>query len=186
MKFRLLLFLVALFIPLTLLSQIEGKRGSELCSERKRSMTNIDLEGDSPNSPKHSYDVLDYKLNLDIRNCFLTPFPRSFTGSVIVKFRIDTTLSSINLNAINTSIVVSSVGLSGVSFTHTGNILNVVLNRVYTPGEIAEVQVNYSHNNIVDGIEKIFQRFDQTKMDCSAFFCYRRNANNIFLQVLAF
>ena len=151
MKFRLLLFLVALFIPLTLLSQIEGKRGSELCSERKRSMTNIDLEGDSPNSPKHSYDVLDYKLNLDIRNCFLTPFPRSFTGSVIVKFRIDTTLSSINLNAINTSIVVSSVGLSGVSFTHTGNILNVVLNRVYTPGEITEVQVNYSHNNVVDG-----------------------------------
>ena len=151
MKFRLLLFLVALFIPLTLLSQIEGKRCSELCSERKRSMTNIDLEGDSPNSPKHSYDVLDYKLNLDIRNCFLTPFPRSFTGNVIVKFRIDTTLSSINLNAINTSIVVSSVGLSGVSFTHTGNILNVVLNRVYTPGEITEVQVNYSHNNVVDG-----------------------------------
>jgi len=151
MKSRLLLFLVALFVPLTLLSQIEGKRGSELCSERKRSMTNVDLEGDSPNSPKHSYDVLDYKLNLDIRNCFLTPFPRSFTGSVIVKFRIDTTLSSINLNAINTSIAVSSVGLSGVSFTHTGNILNVVLNRVYTPGEITEVQVNYSHNNVVDG-----------------------------------
>ncbi len=151
MKSRLFLFLVALFIPLTLLSQIEGKRGSELCSERKRSMTNVDLEGDSPNSPKHSYDVLDYKLNLDIRNCFLTPFPRSFTGNVIVKFRIDTTLSSINLNAINTSIVVSSVGLSGVSFTHTGNILNVVLNRVYTPGEITEVQVNYSHNNVVDG-----------------------------------
>ena len=151
MKFNLYLFLAALLIPLTLFSQIEGKKGSELCSERKRSMTNFFFESDSPNSPKHSYDVLDYKLNLDIRNCFITPFPRSFTGSVIVKFRIDSALSSINLNAINTSIVVSSVGMSGVSFTHTGNILNVVLNRVYNPGEITEVQVNYSHNNIVDG-----------------------------------
>ena len=140
-----------MFIPLTIFSQTENRKDSELCSERKRSSTNIFFEGDSPNSPKHSYDVLDYKLNLDIRNCFITPFPRSFTGSVVIKFRIDTALGSINLNAINTSIVVSSVGMSGVSFTHTGNILNVVLNRVYNPGEVTEVLVNYSHNNVVDG-----------------------------------
>lgn len=78
---------------------------------------------DSPLSPKHTFDVLDYKLNLDIRSCFISPYPKSFTGSVTVKFRIDTALSSINLNAVNTSIVVNSVELSGVSFTHTGNIL---------------------------------------------------------------
>lgn len=151
MKFKIYFILFTLFIPLTIFSQTENRKGSELCSERKRSLTNTFFESDSPNSPKHSYDVLDYKLNLDIRNCFITPFPRSFTGSVIIKFRIDSALGSINLNAINTSIVVSSVGMSGVSFTHTGNILNIVLNRVYNPGEVTEVLVNYSHNNVVDG-----------------------------------
>ncbi len=131
-------------------SQINMQKGSELCSHRKMNLPGSFFQGDSPNTPRHTFDVLDYKLNLDIRSCFLSPYPRSFTGSVIVKFRIDTALSSINLNAINTSIVVSSVGLSGVSFTHTGNILNIVLNRVYNPGEVTEVQVNYSHNNVVD------------------------------------
>lgn len=81
----------------------------------------------------------------------MSPYPKSFTGSVKVKFRIDTALSSINLNAVNTSIVVSSVGLSGVSFTHSGNILTVTLNRQYNPGEVTEVMINYSHNNVTDG-----------------------------------
>lgn len=106
--------------------------------------------GDSPNSPKHTFDVLDYKLNLDIRSCFISPYPKSFNGSVKVKFRVDTALSAINLNAINTSIVVNSVSLSGVSFTHTGNILTVTLNRTYNPGEVTEVMINYSHQNVTD------------------------------------
>ncbi len=150
MKFNLYLLLAALLLTQTIFSQSTIKKASELCSERKRSLPFAVNEFDSPNSPKHTFDVLDYKLNLDIRNCFITPFPKSFTGSVIVKFRVDTALSSINLNAVNTSITVSSVGLSGTTFTHTGNILNITLNRVYNPGEITEVLVNYSHNNVGD------------------------------------
>ncbi len=133
-----------------LYSQVSFHKGSEMCSGRKQNLPYVLDIMDSQNSPKHTYDVLDYKINLDIRSCFISPYPKSFTGSVKVKFRIDTALSSINLNAVNTSIVVNSVGLAGVSFTHASNILNVVLNRVYNPGEIAEVMINYQHQNVTD------------------------------------
>jgi len=151
MKPRFYYLLITLLFASVTLAQMPMKKGSELCSERKRSMPQSFFEYDSPNTPKHTFDVLDYTLNLDIRSCFISPYPKSFTGSVKVKFRIDTALSSINLNAVNTSIVVSSVGLSGVSFTHTGNILTVNLNRTYNPGEVTEVIIYYSHNNVTDG-----------------------------------
>ncbi|MEO8512438.1 MAG: M1 family aminopeptidase [Ignavibacteria bacterium] len=151
MKPRFYILIITLLLSASLFAQMNNKKGSDLCSERKMSMPQSFYEYDSPNTPKHTFDVLDYNLNLDIRSCFITPYPKSFTGSVKVKFRVDTALSSINLNAVNTSIVVSSVGLSGVSFTHTGNILNVVLNRTYNPGEVTEVMIYYSHNNVTDG-----------------------------------
>ena len=151
MKPNFYILIITLLLTGTLFSQMPLKRGSELCSERKMSLPHTSLDHDSPNSPKHTFDVLDYKMNLDIRNCFISPYPKSFTGSIIVKFRIDTALNNINLNAVNTSLVISSVGLSGVSFTHTNNILNIVLNRTYNPGEVTEVLINYSHNNVSDG-----------------------------------
>ncbi len=151
MKSRLYILVISLLLTGSVFAQMLEKKGSELCSERKMSMSQSLFDNDSPNSPKHTFDVLDYKLDLDIRSCFITPFPKSFPGSVKVKFRIDTALSSINLNAVNTSLVINSVGLSGVSFTHTGNILNVVLNRTYNPGEVTEVLINYSHLNVSDG-----------------------------------
>jgi aminopeptidase N len=150
MKQKILIIIVMLQISSVLYSQISFQKGSEMCSHRKQSLPYVLDIMDSQNSPKHTYDVLDYKINLDIRSCFISPYPKSFTGSVKVKFRVDTALSSINLNAVNTSIVVNSVGLSGISFTHTSNILSVTLNRVYNPGEITEVMINYQHQNVSD------------------------------------
>ncbi len=149
-------FIFSLFILLvfsaSLYSQMRFQKGSDACAHRKQNLTSIpDPIGDSPNSPKHTFDVLDYKLNLDMRSCFLSPYPKSFTGSVKVKFRIDTALSSISLNAVNTSMTINSVGLAGVSFTHASNILTVTLNRVYNAGEVAEVLINYQHLNVSDG-----------------------------------
>ncbi len=151
MKPRLYYLLITLLFASVTFSQMPMKKGSELCSERKRSMPQSFYEYDSPNTPKHTFDVLDYKLNLDIRSCFITPYPKSFTGSVKVKFRVDTALTAITLNAVNTSITVNSVGLSGASFTHTSNILTITLNRQYNPGEVTEVLINYSHSNVTDG-----------------------------------
>jgi len=109
------------------------------------------LQDDSPGTPRHKYDVIDYKINIDIWNCFISPYPKNFTGSVIVKFRVDTALSSIELNAVNTSLQINSVGMNGISFTHTNNILTVTLDRTYNPGEITNVLINYNHLNVTDG-----------------------------------
>ncbi|HJY63099.1 MAG TPA: M1 family aminopeptidase [Ignavibacteria bacterium] len=130
-------------------SQVEGSYNCYLSKTGRGN--NLFLQGDSPNTPRHKYDVIDYKINLDIWNCFITPFPKNFTGSVIIKFRIDTALSSIDLHAVNTSLQVNNVGMSGVSFTHINNILTVTLDRTYNPGEITNVLINYNHLNVTDG-----------------------------------
>lgn len=144
------IILLALSFAIHIQAQVTFQTGGEYCSHKKSSGELMFPAGDSPNSPKHSFDVLDYKLNLDIRSCFITPYPKSFTGYVIIKFRIDTALNSINLNAVNTSMTINSVSMAGVSFTHTANILNVVLDRTYNPNEIAEVRIDYQHLNVAD------------------------------------
>ncbi|MBS1516743.1 MAG: T9SS type A sorting domain-containing protein [Bacteroidetes bacterium] len=149
------IFILALLIGLisvTSRAQDITLRGSELCSQKKSS-ANYDLsEFDSHNSPRHSYDVLNYTINIDIRNCFISPYPKSYSGYVIVNFKIDSVLNSINLNAVNTSMTVNSVSLAGVSFTHSNNVLNIVLDRTYNPGETAEVKINYQHLNVADQV----------------------------------
>jgi aminopeptidase N len=145
-----ILLIFALFISSLAFSQ--DKKGFEYCSEKKMHNPNsTSISFDSPNTPHHSYDVLDYKLNLDIRSCFLSPYPKSYTGSVIITLKSDTILSSITLNAVNTSMTINSVSMAGVSFTHTSNILTVTLNRTYNFGEVVQVKIDYTHLNVTDG-----------------------------------
>ena len=104
--------------------------GAEICSQNKmkRSAFINPLDA-SPNTPRHTYDVLNYKLNLDIYNCFKTSV-RNFTGAEQITFRVDSTLNSIQLNTVYTSIGIDSVRLlGGVSlvFAHssTTNMLTI-------------------------------------------------------------
>lgn len=152
--------MIKTYIPVLLFIILSGTVFSQLVSPdsphncwlgKMRNQNNVFSQGDSPNTPKHKYDVLDYKIYLDIWNCFISPYPRNFAGNVIIKFRVDTALSSIELNAVNTSLQITSVGMAGTSFTHTGNLLTVTLDRPYIPGEIVNVQIYYNHLNVADG-----------------------------------
>lgn len=136
-----------------LFSQSENKKGSDECSFKKMNMKSLPrlFEQDSQNTPKHKFDVLNYKIYVDIRNCFISPYPKNFNGSVTVRFRADSALNSIELNAVNTSILINSVSLAGISYTHSGNILSISLDRTYNAGETAEIKIDYSHQNISDG-----------------------------------
>jgi aminopeptidase N len=126
-------------------------KGSDYCSYKKMHNPNPLLSlGDSPNTPKHKFDVLNYQLNLDIRSCFISPYPKSFTAVEVIKFRVDTALNSITLNAVNSSLQITGVSMSAASFTHASNILTVNLDRTYNPNEIVYVQVNYNHLNVSD------------------------------------
>jgi aminopeptidase N len=99
---------------------------------------------------QHSYDMLDYNLNLNIYNCFITPYPKNFSATEILTLQADSTINSITLNAINTSLQIDSVRLSGISFSHVNNLLTITLDRSYTPGETLFVKIYYQHKNISD------------------------------------
>jgi aminopeptidase N len=148
------LFVLALLISFALIQFVNAqyvKQPNQCAIHKMQSDYVLPVLGDSPNSPKHKYDVTKYTLNLDLRNCFISPFPKSFNATCKIDFRVDTALSSIQLNAVNTSLTINSVSLNGVSFTHTGDILTITLNRTYNPNEMATVLINYSHNNVSDG-----------------------------------
>ena len=99
----------------------------------------------------HRFTILNYKISLDIYNCFLSPYPTSYKGTVTIQAIVDSTLDSIALNAYNYSLVIDSVALSGASFTHSNDILTIQLDRTYNQGETFYVQINYHHLNVFDG-----------------------------------
>jgi aminopeptidase N len=142
-----------IFLSVKLFAQ-QMPEGSRICSDRKSSMKHIDEINnfDSQNSPLHSYNVLEYKLNLDIYNCFISPYTKSYKASNEMNVRVDSTLNSISLNAVNTSLVIDSVKLGTLSLTyaHSSNILTVNMNRTYNPGEIFTIKIYYRHNNVTD------------------------------------
>ncbi|NWF90926.1 MAG: T9SS type A sorting domain-containing protein [Ignavibacteriaceae bacterium] len=129
---------------------VDDEKGSVSCSNKKVNTVLLKLESESASGPLHSFDVLDYGLDLDLYNCFISPYPKSFTGSVIVTFKVDSSLNSISLNAVNTSLTIDSVGLSGISFSHLSHILTINLDRTYIPGETTQVKIYYKHNNVSD------------------------------------
>ena len=137
-----------------LFAQSQDLPGWQVCSEKK-SHSNFApvIQGDSPNTPIHTFDVLNYKLNLNLYQCFISPYPKSYQGSNEVTFRIDSSLNTIKLNAVSASMIIDSVklGSTSLSFSHTTDLLTITLDRVYNPGEVTTVKIYYRHNNVSDG-----------------------------------
>jgi len=153
----LLLLLTALLAGSSYSQDFSRMKGSEICSMKKSKMLHPEnYFQDSPNSvntPRHSYDVLNYKLNLDIYSCYFSPYPKSFTASNIITFRVDSTLNNIKLDVNNASLAIDSVKLiSGtvLTFTHASNILTVNLDRIYNVGEVVNIRIKYRHLNVTD------------------------------------
>jgi aminopeptidase N len=155
-KLSLILVLLIVISNLVIGQDFSNMTGAEICSQKKSSMTNISgFLSSSPNTPRHTYDVLKYTLKLDIYNCFKTAGNKAFSGSDEINFRVDSTLSSIVLNATYTSIVIDSVRLStgtALLFNHssTTNLVTVTMDRSYNVGEIVTIKIYYRHNNVSD------------------------------------
>jgi aminopeptidase N len=101
----------------------------------------------------HSYDVLNYKLNLNIYDCFKPPYTNSFIAIDQITFKVDSILNFIDLDAVNRSLTIDSVKLVNsirLYFSHTQNILAVSLDRIYYPGEVVNIGIYYRHNNVND------------------------------------
>jgi len=111
MKF--LLFICLLFISTNFINSQDKYfiNGSEFCSYNKSHRhVLIDLFN-SPKTPVHSYDVLNYKLNLDIYNCFKSPLTRLFTAGILITLKVDSTLNVIQLDATYNRLMIDSVCL---------------------------------------------------------------------------
>ena len=52
----------------------------------------------------HSYDVLKYRLYVDLYHCYPNPFSTAFPATEVITFKVDSALNSIRLNAVNTSL----------------------------------------------------------------------------------
>lgn len=146
---NLITFLLFTTILFTIKLHAQEDKGAVSCSNKKSNSALLTIEN-MLSGPIHSFDVLDYKLDLDLYSCFRAPYPSSFKGSVSITFRVDSALSSISLNAVNTSLIIDSVKLSGILFTHSGNILVINLDRTYAVGETTQVKIYYRHNNVSD------------------------------------
>ncbi|MCX6305441.1 MAG: M1 family metallopeptidase [Bacteroidetes bacterium] len=153
MKKQILLLLIITLAGYNAISQNTAVlSGAHYCQQKKAAQGVVpELTDNSAYSLPHTFDVLKYTLSMKLYQCYFSPYPKNFSASAIIRFRIDTTLASIRLNAVNSSLVIDSVRMAGSSFTHTNNLLTVVLNRTYTPGEIAEVKIYYRHLNVTDG-----------------------------------
>ncbi len=127
-------------------------KGAWFCHLKKTASENAPLlqTDHSQYLAPHTFDVLKYTLNLDLYACHLSPFPKNFTATEILQFRADSALASLTLDAANASLVIDSVGFSGISFLHASDHLTITLDRVYAPGEIAEVKISYRHLNVSD------------------------------------
>ncbi|MGB9665512.1 MAG: hypothetical protein ACPL25_11440, partial [Ignavibacteria bacterium] len=148
MKIKILLIYIFLFAFTIYSQEFPYSKGSIYCFENKiRKGTVEKLEITSP-PPTHSFDVLDYKLDLDIYNCFISPYPKSFSATEVITIKADSAINKIKLDASNSSLVIDGVGLAGVSFTHSSNTLTINLNNTYMPGEIFQVQIKYRHLNV--------------------------------------
>jgi aminopeptidase N len=154
MKIFIVLILILVYTGVSFPQDFSKMTGSEFCAYKKaHSPANVINFNDSPNTPRHSYDVQNYTLNLNIYNSFFSPYPHSFTASNKMTFRVDSALSSINLYAVNTSIVIDSIRkIGGSLFAYSqGPVLcNVTLDRTYSPNEIVVMQIYYHHLDVTD------------------------------------
>jgi aminopeptidase N len=153
-KFVLTIMLLSITFAGIYAQDFSNLTGAQICSMKK---TKMKLPGTdflySQNTPRHSFDVQNYKLNIDLYKNFFSPYPKDFVATNTMTFRVDSTLSSIYLNANNASLAIDSIRLVGgplLVYTHSGNILTITMNRTYNVGEIVNIKISYRHLNVTD------------------------------------
>jgi len=144
--------IISLFlIAIVNISYSQKYSGAYQCSQKKQhSKLFSPMNLKSANSPKHSFDVLNYNLYFDIYTCYSTPYSKAFKANNTITIKVDSVLNQIQLNAVVSSLTIDSVKLAGTSFTHVNDILTITLDRIYNPGETLDVKIYYKHKNVTD------------------------------------
>ncbi|MCF6170682.1 MAG: T9SS type A sorting domain-containing protein [Bacteroidales bacterium] len=172
-----------------LAAQNPERNGAYYCAHKKQMSPSATKSFRSINSPKHRFDVLKYTMNIDLINQFDSPYPQDYDADVVVLFKVDSVLSSIKLDAVNTSLSINSVGMAGVSFTHQNDTLSITLDQTYQPGDSVEVSIDYEHLDVEDNAFYVSGGFVFT--DCEPegarkwFPCYDKPSDKASLDLTA-
>lgn len=102
-------------------------------------------------SAEKGFDILHYKLNLDLYNCFISPFPHSFNGFAEIKIKADTELNNIVLDASSYSIKIDSTCVNIQSFNHSGDELNLTFRKSINANDSIRFTLYYTHKYVRDG-----------------------------------
>lgn len=145
----LLIVLLIVIIPGFLIGQdMSMEKGSEFCARQKQKGTQEFLNDLHSPAPRHSFDVQKYTLDLNIYNCFKTPYPKTFNAVNRVYLRVDSTLTSVSFNAVGTSLAIDSIRkVDGalLNYSQSNNMLNITMDRTYNPNEYIDMKIYYRH-----------------------------------------
>jgi aminopeptidase N len=150
MKHTLLIILLMIsIVPGIVIGQdYSTQSGSEFCARQKQKASRQFLEDLNNTAPRHSFDVQKYTLNLNLYNCFKSPYPHTYNAVNRVYFRVDSTLTSVSFNAVSSSLAIDSVRLVGgalLTFNQSNNMLNITMDRTYNPNEYVDMKIYYRH-----------------------------------------
>ncbi|HSL90466.1 MAG TPA: M1 family metallopeptidase [Ignavibacteriaceae bacterium] len=97
------------------------------------------------------FDIIHYKLNLDLYNCFISPFPQSFKGFAEIKIKADKEINNIVLDASSYSIKIDSTSGNIQSFNHSDDKLSLTFRNSMSANDSIRFTVYYTHKNVRDG-----------------------------------
>ncbi len=144
---NLLIFLLLIAYSSLLFSQ---EKGWEYCSKKKSESKILLSSPDNKTVPTENFDVQNYELNIDLYNCFQSPYSHLFSGTITISFKALEAISYVILDAANYSITVNDVSGAGASFTHQNDLLNITLDQTYNLNDEFDITIDYSHKNVND------------------------------------
>jgi aminopeptidase N len=107
--------------------------------------------GEPGSAPAFAFHTLNYSMNIDIFHCFTPPYPNDYTASLDISIKVDSAIRTVVLNANSSSMLIDSVKLAAISYTHLNNLLTITLNRLFLPGETFQIRIFYRHLDLDDG-----------------------------------
>jgi hypothetical protein len=105
-KFLLPLILFSIISAETWSQENQQMSGAQYCSRKKQSQSVIpDKPFIAEGTPTHAFNVLNYKLELDLYSCYFSPYPHAFPGKEVITIKADSAINSIVLDAVNYSLI---------------------------------------------------------------------------------
>ncbi|NLN74186.1 MAG: T9SS type A sorting domain-containing protein [Bacteroidales bacterium] len=137
---------IVVFLPLFVHAQQES--GAWFCHQKK--INNRTKPLDKSNNYKHTFDILHYNLELDIFDCYIEPYPQSFSATNTILLKADSVINFIELNAVNTSFIIDSILPSNFTFIHENDILKINFNSTLNIDDSVSLKIYYRHKDVFD------------------------------------